>query len=247
MIIDVHAHLGEDYVFDLRQTEEELIAAYDENGIDKAIIQPFLYRPYIEDMKASHDRIAAFCRKYPGRMYGMASINPHFRPSDYEAEAVRCIKKLGFVGLKISTIGTATLPSSRDGLHVFEIARNLDVPVMIHTGNGAPLADPIAIWDVMEQFPDVKTIIAHTGGNTMQTQALLLAKKFENVYLEPSWMPSLCIRAMVREIGADRIMYSSDEVGNAAAALETFRLMADTPEQLEWLLGRTAQKVFRGL
>lgn len=244
MIIDVHAHLGEDYVFDLVQTEEQLLSAYNACNVDKAIIQPFMYRPYLEDMRASHDRIADFCKANPGRIYGMASINPHFRPVDYEAEAKRCIRELGFVGFKISTIGMAVSPSSKDGLHVFEIAQELGVPVMIHTGNGAPLADPIAIWKAVELFPDVKTVIAHTGGNMMQTQALLLAKKFDNVYLEPSWMPSVCIRAMINEVGADRVMFSSDEVGNLAPALEVFRMMAGSDENLEWVLGKTAREVY---
>ena len=244
MIIDVHAHLGEDCVFDIHQDEAELLTAYDRCGVDKAVIQPFVYRPYLEDMRASHDRIAAFCKANPGRIYGMASINPHFRHEDYGAEAERCIRELGFVGLKITTIGTATNPSGKDGLHVFEVARELGVPVMIHTGNGAPFADPIQLWKAVESFPTVKTVIAHTGGNGMLTQALLLAEKFENIWLEPSWMPSVCIGGMIERFGAQRVMFSSDEVGNLDSALETFRLVAGSAENLEWVLGRTAQEVY---
>ncbi len=33
MIVDVHAHLGKDYVFDNEQTEDELLAVYDESLI----------------------------------------------------------------------------------------------------------------------------------------------------------------------------------------------------------------------
>ena len=42
MIIDLHAHLGEDVVFDEEQTEEELITAYQENHVGGAIVQPYL-------------------------------------------------------------------------------------------------------------------------------------------------------------------------------------------------------------
>lgn len=244
MIIDVHAHLGDDCVFDLHQNEAQLLSAYDRCGVDKAVLQPFMYRPYLQTMRAAHDRIADFCRAHPGRFYGMASINPHFTPEDYEQEAARCIHELGFVGLKISTIGTATDPSSLDGLHVFSVARALGVPVMIHTGNGAPLADPIQIYKAVQTFPDVKTVIAHTGGNVMQAQALLLAEQFENVYLEPSWMPSVCIAAMIRRFGAQRVMFSSDEVGNLAPALAVFRTVVPSEDELEWVLGRTAQEVY---
>lgn len=63
MIIDSHVHLGEDYVFDEVNTEDELTKYYDEFNIDGGIIQPFLPRPYIEDHQEIHNRIAAYCKK----------------------------------------------------------------------------------------------------------------------------------------------------------------------------------------
>lgn len=57
MIIDVHGHLGEDVVFDEQQTEEQLLDAYKKNGVDGAIIQPYLPRIYMEDHVRIHDRI----------------------------------------------------------------------------------------------------------------------------------------------------------------------------------------------
>lgn len=98
MIIDAHAHLGYDYVFDTEKNEEELLGYYNECGVDGAIIQPFISRPYLEDTAQVHDRIHELCIKHPGRFWGMASINPHLRPEEYEREATRCVKELGFVG-----------------------------------------------------------------------------------------------------------------------------------------------------
>ena len=63
MIIDAHVHLGEDVVFDEVNTEEELIKYYDEFDIDGGIIQPFIPRPYLEDHRKIHDRIAKFCKE----------------------------------------------------------------------------------------------------------------------------------------------------------------------------------------
>ncbi len=245
MIIDVHAHLGEDYVFDDVQTEEQLMAAYDEAGVQKAIVQPFICRPYIEDTRAAHDRIAAMCAKYPGRIYGMASINPHFRHAEYEEEASRCVKELGFVGLKLTTIAHAVNPSSTDGMHVFAVAEALGVPVMIHTGLGAPLASPMNIWKAAEAFRGVKIVLAHTGGNEQYGQAQLLARHFENIYLEPSWMPSTTIGAMVNEFGADRVMFSSDIIGNLLPALQTFRAQIKDVNALDWALWKTASTVYK--
>lgn len=245
MIIDVHAHLGKDFVFDTEQDEQTLINAYESCGVDKAIIQPYICRPYLEDTRLAHDRIFAFCNAYPGRYYGMASINPHFNREDFDAEAIRCVRGFGFLGLKITTIGHAVNPSSRDGMHVFEVAKELDVPVMIHTGLGAPLAAPVAAWRAIEAFPTVKVVLAHTGGNEMQEQALLLAHRYDNVYLEPSWMPGVCIAAMVKSVGADRILFSSDEAANLSVALATFRLSIGNQDDLDTILYKTALDVYK--
>ena len=66
MIIDVHAHLGDDFVFDIAQNEADLLSAYDACGVDKAIVRPFIYRPYLSDMRAANDRIARLCRTHSG-------------------------------------------------------------------------------------------------------------------------------------------------------------------------------------
>jgi predicted TIM-barrel fold metal-dependent hydrolase len=88
-ILDAHIHLGEDCVFDETQTEEQIVAAMEAAGGEGGIVQPYIPRMYVEDTKAAHDRIAAFCRAHPGRFYGMMSMNPHFSRDDYEREAKR--------------------------------------------------------------------------------------------------------------------------------------------------------------
>ena len=108
MIIVLHAHLGEDVVFDEEQTEEELITAYQENHVGGAIVQPYLPRIYMEDHRQIHDRIHRLCQESKEvKFWGMASINPHFRPEDYDEEAQRCIQELeltSFVKLRNKTI-----------------------------------------------------------------------------------------------------------------------------------------------
>ena len=54
MIIDVHGHLGEDVVFDEQQTEEQLLDAYKKNGVDGAIIQPYLPDRKSTRLNSSH-------------------------------------------------------------------------------------------------------------------------------------------------------------------------------------------------
>ena len=244
-ILDAHAHLGHDVVFDETSTEEELLHWHERCRVSGAVIQPFVPRPYIEDIRAIHDRIAALCRAWPGRYFGMASINPHLRPEAYEREAERCVKGLGFVAFKLTPIAHAAHPATRDGLHVFETAQALGVPVMVHTGAGVPFSDPAALEKASDSFRDIPIILAHAGTDLFFTQALSLARRYEQVYLEPSWLSILNVRKALSVIGPEKIMFSSDHAVNIPVELAKYRTLLPEGEGLERVLSGTAVEVFR--
>lgn len=244
MIIDLHAHLGEDVVFDEQQSEEELIEAYEKNHVDGAIVQPYLPRIYMEDHVEIHNRIYELCKSERKRFWGMASINPHFREEDYDKEARRCINDLKFVGLKITPIGHACHPSSKDAMHVWEICRELQVPLMIHTGAGIPFSDPMSIDKALEAFPDVPCILAHAGSEMHNQQAIYLARKYENVYLEPSWVGVIGVMNMVQGVGCDKIMFSSDNIYQIPVELAKYRSVIRNQEDLEKVLYKNTVRVY---
>lgn len=244
MIIDVHAHLGEDVVFDEETSEQELLETYKANGVDGAIIQPFICRPYIEDTRAAHDRVHRFTRESGMLAWGMASINPHFRHDDYEAEAKRCVGELGFVGVKISCIAHACHPSSRDGMHVFEVCRELGVPLMIHTGNGVPFSDPMSAARAVEAFPDVKVVLAHAGSEMHNQQAVYLAEKHPNVYLEPSWVGSIGFANMLARAGAGKILFSSDYFRQLPIELCKYRSLIGDDDAFDRIMYKNAVEVY---
>ena len=243
MIIDAHAHLGYDFVFDEEATEVELLEWHEKFNIYGAIVQPFISRPYIEDMRKIHDRIYNFSLNNKGRIFGMASINPHIKPEEYELEAKRCVEELGFVGIKITPIAHAAHPATRDGRHVFEVARSLKVPVMVHTGAGAPFADPAALFDVIPDFSEIPIVLAHAGTDLLFAQALYLSRTYENVYLEPSWLSILNVRKALKVIGETKLMFSSDHAVNIPVELAKYRTLI-SGKALERVLSGTAVEVF---
>lgn len=244
MILDAHAHLGHDVVFDFDSTEEGLIDCYNRHGVDGAVVQPFVGRPYIEDTREAHDRIARFCRLHPGRFWGMASINPHFRRAEYDAEARRCVEELGFVALKLTPVGHAVQPSSEDGMHVFETADTLKVPVMVHTGFGFPFSDPINVSRAAERYPDLRIVLAHAGANFFTQQALFIATMFANVFVEPSGSGIEATKALIDALGARRVMFSSDVSVNVPVELAKYRALVSDETELEQVLSGTAIEVF---
>ena len=243
-IFDAHAHLGIDVVFDVEGDEQLLLDTYTASGIHGALIQPFINRPYLVDTAAIHDRIAAFAASHPGRFWGMVSINPHLNHADIERESERCVKKLGFRGVKIATTATGTPPVSRDGMHIFEVAQALGIAVMIHTGGGT-FAEPDCIRGALDAFPGVTTVLAHGGGVGGVDALIALAKRYDQVYLEPSWVKADGLRKLLAAVGAERIMYSSDMPGNAAPALLDFQQACGANDAaLEQMLCRTAKQAF---
>jgi len=240
-IVDAHFHLGSCRVFDADVDESTVLGVLEQHGVSRTIVQPY---PGAPDVPATHDRIAALARASAGRVVGLASVNPHTDEADYFAEVARCVRELGFVGVKLHTIGHAVNPRGRDAEKVFETARQLGVPVMIHTGPGVPFADPGMVAPRARQFPDVTIVLAHAGAGIFTGSAIALAETFDNVVLETSWCKAPDIATMVALLGPRRVMFGSDHPGNVGPELAKYRAGGLGDAALAAVLGGTASEVF---
>jgi len=242
-IIDVHAHLGYDYVFDHDFKKEDLLYNLEHNNVVKTIVQPALARPYMDDVKKYHDDIAALCREHPDNFYGMASISPHFRPEDLSAELSRCINDLGFIAIKLTPIGHACSPSSKDGMFLFSEAERLQVPLMVHTGAGAPFSNPDELIAPIEKYPGVTVIVAHAGSE----QFALEARRFcvyPNVYYDASWLGSDSTRRLIDETGAEKVLFATDHADNFDTELAKYKSVCENDE-LNRILYENAMNLFK--
>jgi predicted TIM-barrel fold metal-dependent hydrolase len=242
VIIDAHAHLGTCDVFDLEVTEADLLDAMDSNGIDAAIVQPF---PGCGDPRAAHDAIANLAVQRPGRIWGLASMNPHVGEDAYRREIERCVRDLRFVGVKLHTIGHAVNPTGRIGARVFEAAALFRAPVMIHTGPGVPFALPAAALPLARRYPDLPIVLAHAGHGIFTAEAVAVASACPNVMLETSWCTPQAIRGMVRSLGPDRVLFGSDMPINLPSERAKYGAIGLTDEETGLVLGGTAASVFR--
>lgn len=242
MIIDSHYHLGSCRVFDLDVSEEQVLEPHDRAGIHLTFVQPY---PGAPDAEATHDRIAALAEASGGRVRGFASLNPHRDHSEYFAEIARCVRDLGFVGVKLHTIGHALNPQSIDGGVVFETARQLDVPVMLHTGPGVPFADPAVVARRAREFPDVRIVLGHAGAGIFSASAISIAEVYENVYLETSWCKVSDIGAMISRLGPSRVMMGTDHPLNVAPEMAKYASLGLSSADLDRVLGGTAAEVYR--
>jgi len=86
---------------------------------------------------------------------------------------------------------------------------------------GAPMlaryVDPVPIDQVAFDFPDLKLCIAHMGGN-YHYQALILAKKHDNVYLDTAFLPFFC-RRMLPPIAPEELIAHAAHIAGAEKVL----------------------------
>ena len=242
-VVDVHAHLGDDQIFEHEFTRDELLLGQAENGVAATIVQPASVAD-LATVRAQHDAIAALAAEFPGRFFGMAAPNPRLPEADYFAEVRRCVRELGFVGLKLHTLAHATSPISRAGRRAFEAARALGVPLMIHTGSGIPWAAPALIGGVAREFSDVRVVMAHSGMMVLAAEALIVAQACSNVVLETSWTGGPFVRRFIRTLGSDRVVFGSDHGDNVATELTKHRTIGLTDTEVARVLGETAVEVY---
>ncbi len=239
--IDAHTHLGNCKTFGVRISEDELLKSMDDYHIDASIVQPHPGEDIPENI---HDDIAALAEKYPGRIFGLASMNPHFDRKRYTKEIERCIRSLHFVGIKLHTFGHAISPISERATMVFDLARDLNVPVMIHTGPGVPFSLPSLCITKASKYPTVPIILAHSGAITYVSEAYVAAHEYQNIFLETSWCAAHRIQWLITEIGPDRVMFGSDIPSNMPVEITKYDTINLTAEESRLTRGKTAINVF---
>jgi predicted TIM-barrel fold metal-dependent hydrolase len=240
-IIDSHQHLGTSLFSGVETTEDQLLKAMKQHQVDVALVMP---QPTRDPIRPIHDAIAAAVARHPGRLCGMASIDPWWSDGEYQAEARRCVEQLGFVGLKLHPLGHNIAPSHAAADKVFRSAAELAVPVIVHTGLGTPWSLPSLCIPPARRYPQLPIILAHAGWGIYSPEAFVAAEVCPNILLEPSWCPTYVAQKMIGQFGADRVLFGSDHVTNLPVELTKYRSIGLDQQQLASVLGGTARSVF---
>lgn len=240
-IIDAHMHLGEDLIYNSNDDEARVLGYMEEFGIDGVLLQPGL-KTY--DWRKSCERIRDFAADHPGRGWGIVSYTPHCSEEEYMEHVSWAINDLGFVAIKLHPEAYCCAANAPQAKKVYEAARALKVPVMIHTGNGVASALPSLAIAAARAYPDVTFVLAHAGGGMFGSEALVAAQVCSNIYLETSWCPVYVLKNFVESIGYERLMFGTDNPDNVGVELAKYRALHLSDEQLAWCLGHTAETVF---
>jgi len=156
-----------------------------------------------------HDQLAEMVRTHPGRLWALCTVNPG--AMDQAAEEVRrCVRELGFIGVKIHPWLQAISVVSNPGMPlVMEAAQELGAVVLFHDGS-PPFSTPRQIGCLASRFPRCKVILGHSGLADLWRDAADVARGNPNVYLQPTAVPRWVVRAAYEAVGPERLLFGSD-------------------------------------
>lgn len=242
-IINTHLHLGGSYIAGSNYTEDQLLQCMEDNKLDGMMILP-IGDPK-PDAKTIHNRIYEFTKMAPTgkKIWGVCDTHPRCSEEEYRAEAKRCVEELGFVALKLNTDieGGSILSPTSD--KVFKVANELGVPCMVHTNIGITQS-PMVLMKKAKQYPDLKIVICHAAQIDKSMEAQLAAEFCPNIYLEASWGTTHHIERQIKALGANRVLWGSDNMRATKIDLAIADNMNLSDEERDMYLSGTAMKVY---
>jgi predicted TIM-barrel fold metal-dependent hydrolase len=177
------------------------------------------------------------------------------------AELTAAAGEWGCKGVKFQLLLQHLYANDRRLYPVYEKCAELGLVVTFHTGAvafteefGIPhitkYAHPLPADEVAFDFPDLRIILAHMGGN-WHYEALIVAEKHENVFMDTAYLPFFCKRMLpdvtpaqiieraVEVLGPQRILYAYE--GLPPSVIRELSIPRQAREQI---LGLNAARLF---
>ena len=242
--------MGREWVTEEIPTEIT-VGVMDQGGVDIGLISAWWGPggPLI-----TNDETAAAVNKHPDRLRGIASVNL-YRPMDGIRELRRCVRKLGFIGVR-QVQWLWNLPATdRRYYPIFAECVELDIPVCLQVGHTGPLCPsepgrPIPYIDeVALEFPELKMVCGHIGYPWTQ-EMIAVATKHPNVFIDTSAytakrFPPELVKYM-KTNGRKKVMFGTNyPMITPAKCLETLDSLDLDAEARQLFLYGNAARVFK--
>ena len=249
MIIDAHTHR---WLGDGPDAETLFLDECRRNGISTAIVSSLVggsYYPASEQVRAANECSRDFASRAGPSVQWIAYLNP--QDEQWPSELARCVSE-GALGVKLWVSLKDARGSLGNTLEVLRRAGAMRLPVLIHTltRTDSNLPGELSPWEfaaLAAEAPDTVLIAAHAAANHRHFIGALSSRP-RNAYvdLSGSFPEYGAVEALVRDIGADHILFGSDAVGRSTASQLAKVVLADVPEaDKDLILWRNAARVFR--
>jgi len=196
---------------------KDTILDMEEAGVDKSVVVA-IDAETTKGYKISNEIVAEAVKKYPDKLIGFASVDPHKGKLALN-ELEYSIKELGLKGLKLIPHLIEVFPNDKIMYPIYEKAKELKIPILFHTGTHFHLGckikynKPEFIDEIAVDFPEVNFIIAHFGYPWFYSALAVVQKNF-NVYFNiagwsPKYIPEPVIKQM-DSILSNKVLFGSD-------------------------------------
>ncbi len=210
MIIDAYNNIWQaggtsDYLTAESYGPETMLGAMDAAGVDKAVACSL-------GQMIDNDFIAATIDKYPDRIIGFGQVDP--RRPDAINELRRCAGELMLRGVK--------LHPTMHGYHfadhglldpVFRACADLGLVVLVNALDD-PFCAPLAFEEISRGFPDVPLLVAHMGTVWNVMEAILVAERNSQIYLETSGTQLIEVKMAYSRLGPEKLVMGTDWPGS---------------------------------
>lgn len=232
-VIDSHTHLQSipGHLWD--SPPQRALSLMDSAGIQCSICMT--YCDASPDNREPLEYIQQCVVQHPSRLIGYARINPMFGKQSEELLEF-AITSMNMKGLKLHPMSYMSPPWSRETVHIMKTAARLDVPVLFHCGD-EELTLPLQIEQGARQCPEANIILGHMGGYFHVDDAIGVACRNPNVYLETSGMPYpyMILRA-IETLGPHRVLFASDGPG-CLPEVELYKILClELPPEVQQML-----------
>lgn len=229
---------------------ELTLAALDAAHIDRALVSAW-WGP--SGPILSNEHVASVVAAHPDRLVGVAAVDLS-RPMAAVLELRRCVKDLGFKGLRVLPWLWNLPPNDRRYYPLYAECVQLGVPFCLQVGHTGPLGPsdpgrPIPYLDeVALDFPELTIVGGHIG-HPWTLEMISLATKYPNVYIDTSAYKSKRYPAELVEYmkshGGKKVLFGSNyPMIMPSECLEQVDELGLSPEARSSFLGENAKRVF---
>lgn len=195
-------------------TPEGFVRFLESQGVDRAVILAE-YSPYVTGI-IPNEFVSEFA-KAAGPVIPFGSVDLH-SPEPPAAQVERCITQLGCRGIKLYPPYDRFYPDDPRILPVYEVARDLRVPVMFHTGTSLfpgtriRYANPLLLDDIAEDFEDLTIVMCHAGRPFWYKEAEWMLRRHKNLVVDVAGIPPKQLPHVFpkMESNAERFVFGSD-------------------------------------
>ena len=194
-------------------TIPNLVAELDEVGFEQAATLPIAAGLPFGDDLADRWLSAIESSDFGDRLIPFASVHPNDKNA---IKLLRQFAERGVRGVKFHPEMQRFYPDDPRAMALYQECGDLGLPIIFHAGRSGIEPKWMRSYPMIQhfeepalRFPKVQFLLGHAGARDVD-EAIKLARKHSNIWLEITGQGVTKLDEILREVGSERILFGSD-------------------------------------